>query len=116
MPSTWSAATEPAAEKEETEARAEVLGKHARVRRVARRRWLQWAKSEGFLWEKVRRRWRGWKLSGATEKVLGWVWNGVPCYWTKGEPAPWNLGSSRALRLYESPLQGQSPMLFAKFE
>jgi hypothetical protein len=63
--------------------------------RVARRRRLQRARSEeGFLWRKVRRRWRGWRLSGASEKVLGWVKNGVPCYWKKGEPTPWNLGTS----------------------
>ena len=33
-------------------------------------------------------------MSGASEKVLGWVKNGVPCYWKKGEPTPWNLGTS----------------------
>lgn len=33
-------------------------------------------------------------MSGASEKVLGWVKNGVPCYWKEGEPTPWNLGTS----------------------
>ena len=49
---------------------------------------------EGFLWVKVRKRWKEWKCSGATERVLRWVSRGVPCYWKAGAPAPWNMGQS----------------------
>ena len=48
----------------------------------------------GFLWAKVRKRWRSWRAAGASERVLRWITRGVPCYWKAGASAPWHKGRS----------------------
>ena len=50
---------------------------------------------KGFLWERVRRRSRAWKLAGAPARVMRWITRGVPCYWKGGAPSEvWNKGNS----------------------